>query len=846
MRSTPPSDRIDPGLLDDPSRCPSCGLLLPVSAPAGRCPACATTLTGPLAEQVWQLSCQAAALLRQRGALLERLRTDAPADIPPPAPVGAPGPQRRDAPPVSVRNVLLGLGVLLVLVAAAIFLVVTWGRIGLGGRALVLAGITGTAGGAVVLAQRRGLSATAESLAALTGALLLLDADAARRIGVVAVAGMTDTTYWAGVLAVLAAAAGAVARRRSLRVPALAAAVLAQLPLPLLAGQASPAVLGLALAAQALVIVLLASVLLTLRSGSIRVLLHGGAALAWLGALALGIGIALSARLEQPPGLGVLVVLAAAAAPAGLLRRSEPAGTPAAYAAVAAAAYAAVTTAVLLLAGGLALHVSRLLPGRQLLPGLALIALLGAASTLVLPHRHRIGPAVPVAATCAGVTVASAPPVLLVVAGQLGWGTRPWSLPATTPARLVLADGPLSSAPVAELLALVLLAGVVALLAIATGRRGAAALLALPLTAVAAAVVPPLLEVPHIVAVAAQLVVAGAIVTGAIVTVGGGAARRGRGSMALVAGFTAATLATLSLAWSLAAEGSTLLALPAVLGIAAGGAVTAGDRDLPFFAAAVVVALGATTGTYALSWGAGEGLAGVVVALTAAAALVLTQLRPLRPLRPTTEVAAVLSYCAGLSVAAVGGPLTLSSALTAGGVAAAGAALRPDRRRGAWISGLLLTAAGWVRLLAADVALIEAYTVPPALALLAVGLLRRRREPGTSSWPAYGPGFALGLLPSLLVALDDGVEAPLRPLLLLVAALAVTLAGAASRLQAPLALGGAVLAVDALAQLAPYAAALPRWVVLGTAGLLLLALGATYERRLQQARTLAQRLGSWA
>ncbi|MDP9398099.1 MAG: hypothetical protein M3P96_09910, partial [Actinomycetota bacterium] len=57
--------------LDDPSRCPSCSLLLPPGT-AGRCPSCGIGLAGPLAGQVWALSRQAAALLRQRAALLER------------------------------------------------------------------------------------------------------------------------------------------------------------------------------------------------------------------------------------------------------------------------------------------------------------------------------------------------------------------------------------------------------------------------------------------------------------------------------------------------------------------------------------------------------------------------------------------------------------------------------------------------------------------------------------------------------------------------------------------------------------------------------------------------------
>ena len=49
-------------------------------------------------------------------------------------------------------------------------------------------------------------------------------------------------------------------------------------------------------------------------------------------------------------------------------------------------------------------------------------------------------------------------------------------------------------------------------------------------------------------------------------------------------------------------------------------------------------------------------------------------------------------------------------------------------------------------------------------------------------------------------------------------------------------LGAGVLVFVTVGRLAPYAPLLPRWVTLGTAGLLLLVLGATYERRRQQAR----------
>lgn len=143
--------------------------------------------------------------------------------------------------------------------------------------------------------------------------------------------------------------------------------------------------------------------------------------------------------------------------------------------------------------------------------------------------------------------------------------------------------------------------------------------------------------------------------------------------------------------------------------------------------------------------------------------------------------------------------------------------------------GLLLSASSWVRLADAGVDAPEPYVLPLAAVALILGHLRSCAVPGTRSWAAYGPGLSLLLLPSLVASFDD--DTLQRPLLLGLAALGVLLAGAYFRLQAPLCLGGAVLAVDALQLLAPYAAALPRWMSLGAVGVLLVAIGATYEQR---------------
>jgi hypothetical protein len=68
------------------------------------------------------------------------------------------------------------------------------------------------------------------------------------------------------------------------------------------------------------------------------------------------------------------------------------------------------------------------------------------------------------------------------------------------------------------------------------------------------------------------------------------------------------------------------------------------------------------------------------------------------------------------------------------GVAVTLASVPADRRRGGWVGWALLTASSWARLRDADVGLLEAYTVPPAVVLLAVA--------GVSRWLLHHDGPA--------------------------------------------------------------------------------------------------------
>jgi hypothetical protein len=161
--------------------------------------------------------------------------------------------------------------------------------------------------------------------------------------------------------------------------------------------------------------------------------------------------------------------------------------------------------------------------------------------------------------------------------------------------------------------------------------------------------------------------------------------------------------------------------------------------------------------------------------------------------------------------------------------------LRSDRRQAGWAGGALLALASWVRLWDLGVTSPEAYTLPSAGALLLVGLLHLRRDPASSTVTALTPGLSLGLVPSLLWALDEpyGVRVPLLGL----ACLTLVIAGARLRWTAPLALGAVVGGLLVLRLAAPYVGdSVPHWALIGAAGALLIGVGVTWEQRLQDAR----------
>jgi hypothetical protein len=163
------------------------------------------------------------------------------------------------------------------------------------------------------------------------------------------------------------------------------------------------------------------------------------------------------------------------------------------------------------------------------------------------------------------------------------------------------------------------------------------------------------------------------------------------------------------------------------------------------------------------------------------------------------------------------------------------AARSPIRRWWFWLAVSAVIVAGWIEAGVHSVHAPELYSTPVGLLALIFGMQVARRQPTSPSWLVFGPGLLILTVPLVAPALREPLS--WRALALGVIALLSLLAGSRFKLQAPLVIGAAELALLVLTELSPYALALPRWVVIGTVGVLLLTLGVTWESRLADLRS---------
>ncbi|MFF3502624.1 SCO7613 C-terminal domain-containing membrane protein [Streptomyces sp. NPDC003247] len=771
----------------------------------------------PPAEELWlidaelrQLDARRAWLLTRRGQVVAALRHSAPPVGAPPRPAARP-----EASAPRVQNVLLLLGGTLLTIAALAFTLVSWGHLGIAGRALVLGTVTVAVLAAPVFLLRRGLRSTAESVAGLGLALTALDAHALREA---ALPGTDGTGYAAVATAVLAALWVGYGRGLpALRLPLPSALAAAQLPLPI-----GAFAVGADLDAVAAAVLVTAGLDTAV---ALRVTVRSARVTAAVGACALGGGGVLAAGwlswTAAGPGAAArataLLVLAAAVALGAALRLPGPGP---------AGAAASAGGLLLVAAGGGAL--------RAALPvGWAVPAHLAFGLALFAAVPHRLAEPVRVGLVRAGAAVQALallwalPLVAVVLLGPLGRLEHPWSGAPADARDAVTVHTPWPPHPVQALLVLVVVAGGLALAVRHESWRPRARTGALFLAWAACTALPAVCELPYV----ATLLALGVITAAAAFLP----------TPWTAAALSLATSVTVALL-SLATQSATLTVLPALTALFV--TVSARPRLTPVTAPAALgyaTALACAAGA-AADWPAAH-TALPVLAVAAAAALFAARLGG----APATVPVEVTGAAAGVLAVglAVTDPPMLALVLSLCGVITGASAVRAGRRSAGFAAGGLFLLAAWVRLAAWDVSTPEAYTLPVTVSALAVGAWRRRRVPGTSSWTAYGPGLAATFLPSLVAAWGDPQWT--RPLLLGAAALLVTLLGARHRLQAPLALGASVLALVALHELAPYLAQVvglvPRWVPPALAGLLLLAVGATYEQRLRDARRVREVLG---
>ncbi|WP_344660335.1 SCO7613 C-terminal domain-containing membrane protein [Catenulispora subtropica] len=899
-------------------------------------------MTGLTAARLWVVDQSIAALTAERTMLLRALRgasvpAMAPAVPSPAAPtlpahyLPAPRP-RVEWSRRKVQNLLLGLGVLLLTVAALIFVAVNWGTLGAGGRAAVMALVTVSAGGAATAAAHRGLPATAESVAGLAIALLVVDAFGLRLTGFAT--GISATTYSGAVVAVIAISTAAWSTAVNLRTLRICALLAAQLVIPLLAETSvghpasAAAVYGLQ------TIALLALRYRTPIAEHVDAKVLRISTYAWWAFALIACAAAVYGRSPERSAWGYAEFAACAAIAVWAARHED------------AEIHLAVATATGIAAAcGIVPHLAA--PWRA--PVVEIAAMLAAAAVLLAVPTHvaRASNAV-VAATAGGALLTAVKPTGQALAAPFAltaqdvWHST-WSQASHLASTHTLAAGQ-RWAGTGQLALLVLAALVTALflipksvgLAHQTIEPALAALVLANLVLVpleAAWVLPAAVAWDLALGVALLLLatarrpeshrvmtIVGAcfLVHGAVWSVRSAtltvvavavvaattamAAARWRSRDRLVLAAAAAGLAVLEAVLIGRYQGTTIAGTGVVLAAAAAGlfaftyvvhkrlddlytevfqtialvaavislGLAAGEPAASTMAVAFLIAgvgpgIGFGKGRLTLAWlplvqvllclevdtihrwlAPEADLSSRGVALAIAAAVVTVAVHRLTSQKtgigtlitgPAVYVLALAGTVAGLRL----DPIWI--ALLVGGVAAGVvAAVRPPRAVPGAVSSLLVLASSWVRLGESHVHTVEPYTVPAALTLLVAGYFRRREA---SSWSCYGLGLILGLTPTLAQALTD--PGLLRPALVGLAALMVLIAGMKERLQAPLAIGGGVLAVDAIAQLSPYLAdaynAVPRWALIAAAGALLLILGVTYERRIRDLRTLGRRFG---
>ncbi|MGI9085266.1 MAG: SCO7613 C-terminal domain-containing membrane protein [Aeromicrobium sp.] len=844
----------------DPSVCPSCrGRIDRVT----RCPHCGLDLTTHEIQQAWQALVVADQWIDRARTLQPASAEPAATDLPT-APAIPPPPRRRS---VSAGSVLLGLGAVFLLVAGSIFISVSWGSLGVLGRALVLLAVTALIGAIGWFVTRRGLRASAEALWTVFFGLLTLDWFAARDQGL---AGLDTLPFGAAaaVWGALVIGAGLVVvrtGRRHLARELLAPSIIAGAAAWFAAGSLGveidttetafwPAVLATAVVAAAGEV---------LRRGSARVgAWIGVAGVAVFGLFAIGSAVAeavdhpsLRELVVDVRGLPLLLVVVAAMVGGILVTRSRWAAS--------AIALAGAATLV-------CLPIQAASPERGGFVAVAGLVALGAWMSAREGDWFR-GARLTVALGAIGLALAASPWIarLLAVVAEGASASRAQDLATRLRPEEVPEIGP-------AWVAAVVAAGLV--LALVTARRWPEAAQArahlLPAawcTGAAGALGLAATLDPPAVAIGGALVAGGALLA-LVLTDAAGWRWVGPTVVAI------APLATLS-SWPAA-----VIVWP-LAGIAL-AVVASRARKVELHLASAFVGtawgLGTTAAVLELIDGDDRWTAlGLVVAGLVGLAVSLFTVRD-DLTHVSVETASAGLGVIGITIGSVVSTLgfaALTWTVAGAGVVVLGLA-SPRRAWYRWVGAALLGTAYVLRLAASDVEVVEAYTLPFAVLLLAAGLWAmrddsavRRPEPGTPAeldvrrpepdthaeldvrrlepnTPAGSPGSVRALLPGVILALlpslPEALDEPtgLRALLLGIGAALALAVGTWRRWKVPFIGGAVVLALLVLVNVGPLTLAMPRWVLIASVGAVLLAAGITWEDRVRDGRAVIRHVGS--
>lgn len=814
----------------DPLVCPACRQ---PHEGCPNCPHCGLELSGHTARQIWFSLEQVDALLAAtpvRPVAAEPVSVpSAPSPVgqfepastaPPvwapaqwthadpssPSPVGHP----TSAPPsVSAGTVLLGLGALSLLVAAVIFITVSWSALGVGGRAMVLLGATAVAAGLAVWADARRLRASAETLWLLAFGLFVLDWYAAWAQRHALGLGRLHVGPWSALFVLLIVGLAALVVRRS-RVGVVAPDAVAAIVLWTSGWrwgvdlwdrlQWRPEWALLAMGALTGFVCLVAA--------RLRLRLTRDSAVAALAVAAAGFLVAAVSRTVAHPSPSALV--------------EHGAGLPTVIGAALAAA-----------AG----HVQ--VKWRSMWSALS-IALIG--WLIAVPGLFHGDGRWGVAALC----------VLLLVLTLAGLGPGGWLAGAQIVAIVVMmvlfaellalasvlspayagADTPRVPWPFALLVTVSLVAAV---LAAAHWRR-------ITIDALASYVIAFLIAELGILTVLTMVSApTWVLAVATLLTASAGLATLGRTDgpvawtgLALAAPALWYATDTEPLAIGVSAALAVMLAVAAwwVRQLPLRGAVSAGSTAAACACTTLVA--------HRLDGGLrGETLAATLTAI-AAVAVASVVVRHVDVVRVAVEVTAALVPVTAVLLVVAGYDWSWTAlllALTGSALVAVGAGL-PDRRMLLYPAGVCFAGAWASALAAADVQTVEAYSGPVAAVLLGIGGLWMLHDDTVRSWPALGAGVVLSLGPSLPQALADPTS--VRAMLLGLVALMALGLGVWQSWQAPFVAGVVVAATLVAVNMWPLAMALQRWVLFAGVGAALLAVGVTWEQRVAQGRVVAR------